>query len=365
MEIHWYFAAQDGTHPWNPKGVRLTDFEYMQQLAGAIDYNGFDGALIATTPGGNDPWSMATGLAMTTKNMKFIVAQYAGIIEPLWLAQMAASVDQISNGRLIINIINGQGPLVPQLGLPADHDERYALADEYWGVFRRLMTGETVDFEGKFVKLKGAKLMVEPVQKPYPELMIGGSSAPGLALAARHADCWLSLGLPPPIIKQHIARVRELAAAQGRKLRYGIRAYVIVRETKEEAWAAAQWQYDRMDREVVQRRLDKMKGYDAEGTQMLEAFWKTKVADGLPKDAREFEIHPGLWAGVGLIRVGTGTALVGDPDSILALMREYEEAGCEVFILGNYPHIEEAYRFADLVMPLAGRQKKAGRVTWY
>src|SRR5687768_7235770 len=117
MEIHWYFAAQDGTHPWHPKGTRLTDFEYMQQLAGAIDYNGFAGALIATTPGGNDPWSMATGLAMTTKNMKFIVAQYAGIIEPLWLAQMAASVDQISNGRLIINIINGQGPLVPQLGL--------------------------------------------------------------------------------------------------------------------------------------------------------------------------------------------------------------------------------------------------------
>ena len=363
MEIHWYFAAQDGTHPWSPAGTRVTDFAYMQQLAGATEHCGFAGALIATIPGGTDPWTLATGLAMNTKRIKFIVAQYAGVIAPLWLAQMAASVDQISNGRLVINIITGASSTQPQLGNSAVHDERYALADEYWGVFRRLMMGETVAFDGRFVKVKGAKLMLESVQRPYPELMIGGSSEPGLQLAAKHADTWLSLGVPPPVFAQKVKRLKELAAAEGRKLRFGLRTYVIVRETAEEAWAAAQWQYDRMDPEVVQRRLAKLPGTDSEGEKlMLEKF---QPGMALPKDARHFELYPGLWAGVGLIRIGTGTALVGDPEGILKIMREYEAAGCEVFILGNYPHIEEAYRFADLMGPLLKQETRAGRVTWY
>ena len=363
MEIHWYLAAQDGTHPWNPAGSRVTDFTYMKQLAGAIDYNGYAGALIATLPGGTDPWSLATGLAQHTQQMKFIVAQYAGVIAPLWLAQMAASVDQFSNGRLVINIIMGAGPSAPQLGISDVHDERYALGDEYWGVFRRLMAGETVNFDGKYVSLKNAKLLLDAVQKPHPELMMGGSSAPGLAFAAKHADTWLSLGIPPPLFAQKVARVKEMAAAQGRKLRYGIRAYVIVRETKEEAWAAAQWQYDRMDAAAIERRLEKLKKTDTEGDNLLAELIGT--GKPLPKDARGLEIHPGLWGGIGLIRQGTGTTIVGDPESVVATLREYEAAGAEVFILGNYPHVEEAYRFAELVMPLLKSEKRQGRVGWY
>ncbi len=363
MEIHWYFAAQDGTHPWSPGGGRVTDFSYMKQLAGAIDHNGYAGALIATLPGGTDPWSLATGLAMHTQQMKFIVAQYAGVIAPLWLAQMAASVDQISNGRLIINIIVGAGPSAPKLGISDNHEERYALAEEYWSVFRRLMTGETVTFEGKYVSLKNASLLLESVQKPYPEMMMGGSSESGLVFAAKHADTWLSLGIPPDMFAKKVARVKELAAAQGRKLRYGIRAYVIVRDTVEEAWAAAQWQYERMDADAIQRRLDKLAKTDTEGDSLLASL--IKPGKDLPKDARAFEIYPGLWGGIGLIRQGTGTTLVGDPEGIVSLMREYEAAGAEVFILGNYPHVEEAYRFADTVMPLIKNRKVNARVSWY
>jgi alkanesulfonate monooxygenase len=363
VELHWYFAAQDGTHPWNPGGTRVSDFNYMQQLAGAIDHNGYAGALIATLPGGTDPWTMATGLAMTTKRMKFIVAQYAGVIAPLWMAQMAASVDQISNGRLIINIINGAGNTAPQLGIFSDHDTRYELADEYWGVFRRLMQGETVDFQGEHVSLKGGRLLLQPVQKPYPELMMGGSSEAGLALAAKHADTWLSLAVPPPVYAEKVSQVRALATAQGRKLRFGVRAYVIVRETKEEAWAAAQWQYERMDRDAIRRRINQMTGVDAEGAKLISSF--VNVGDDLPKDARAFEIYPNLWAGIGLVRVGTGTSIVGDPETVAATLREYEQAGADVFILGNYPHVEEAYRFAELVMPLLERRDRQGRVSWY
>ena len=118
-----------------------------------------------------------------------------------------------------------------------------------------------------------------------------------------------------------------------------------------------------MESEAVQRRLDKLANTDAEGDGLLATLIKPGKA--LPKDARAFEIHPGLWGGIGLIRQGTGTTLVGDPEGVAALMREYEKAGAEVFILGNYPHIEEAYRFSDMVMPLLGMEKGRGRVAWY
>ncbi|MDB5572589.1 MAG: hypothetical protein JWN93_3772 [Hyphomicrobiales bacterium] len=363
MEIHWYLSAQDGAYPWNPKGARVCDFPYMQQLAGAIDHNGFAGALIATIPGATDPWTLAAGLAVTTKNMKFIVAQYAGVISPLWLAQMAASVDQISNGRLIINVIMGTGSTMPQLGIDLDHDSRYELAEEYWGVFRRLMMGETVTHSGRFVTLKDARLRLDSVQKPYPELMMGGSSEPGMAFAGKHADTWLSLAVPPPVFAANAAKVKAHAAAHGRKLRLGVRAYCIVRETVEEAWAAAQWQYERMDQDAMARRIAQMKGSDIVGGGLVASLVKDR--NDLPKHARGLEVHPGLWAGPGLIRAGTGTAFVGDAQGVLSLMREYEAAGAEVFILGNYPHIEEAYRFADLVMPLLKESDKKPKVLWH
>jgi alkanesulfonate monooxygenase len=366
MEIHWYLVAQDGRYPWNPKGTRRTDFAYLSQLAGAIDHCGYAGALIATLAGGTDPWNLATGLALKTEQMKFIVAQYAGVIHPLWLAQMACSVDEISRGRLIINVITGNQPTNDALGIGLEHDARYELADEYWGTFRRLMAGETIDLDGRFVKMKGAKLLLEPVQKPCPELMFGGSSEPALAFCAKHCDTWLSLALPPAQIKEKVARVKALAAAEGRSLRCGLRLHVIVRDTDEEAWGAAQWLYDRMDKGAIMRRIEKMKngGGDGVGGRLM-ADLVGVGADDLPRDARAFEVSPGLWGGIGLIRNGPGTTMVGSPETILRMIREYEEVGIETMILGGYPHIEEAYRFADLVLPLVRPETaKTGRVAW-
>jgi alkanesulfonate monooxygenase len=364
MEIHWYLVAQDGRYPWSPKGARRTDFAYLSQLAGAIDHCGYAGALIATLAGGTDPWNTATGLALKTERMKFIVAQYAGVMSPLWLAQTACTVDEISRGRLIINVITGNQPTNDALGVLLDHDARYELADEYWGAFRRLMAGETLDMDGSFVKMKGAKLLLEPVQKPGPELMFGGSSEPALQFCAKHCDTWLSLALPPPQVAEKVARVKAMATAQGRTLRCGLRLHVIVRDTEEEAWQAAQWLYDRMDKGAIMRRVEKMQSGDGVGAKLMTDLIGVGV-DDLPRDARAFEVYPGLWGGIGLIRNGPGTTIVGSPDTVLRMIREYEAAGIETMIFGGYPHIEEAYRFADLVLPLVQPEMaKTARVAW-
>src|ERR1700744_2471574 len=166
MEIYWYLAPIDGPYPWVKQGSRLTDFNYFKQMAGAVDYAGVNGALLATGGAAHDAWITAASLISVTERMKFIIAIHPGIIAPAMLAQKTATFDQFSKGRLIINVITGEKPQFPQYGIYHEHDERYELTDEYWGVWRRLMSGERVDFDGKHVSLKGAKLLLEPYQKP-------------------------------------------------------------------------------------------------------------------------------------------------------------------------------------------------------
>ena len=353
MELFWYIIPADGPYPWKPQGKRVTDPRYLRLLASTIDQSGLDGALIAGGPGGHDLWTFSSFLAAATENMKFIIAQHPGTLSPLLLAQQTATFDHFSKGRLIINVVNGDESMPAKYGVFLPHDERYALADEYWGIWKRLITGETVDHDGKYIKLKGARLSLEPYQKPRPELYFGGSSPAAMAVAAKHVDTYLTWGEPPPQAGEKIAQVRKLAAAQGRTLKYGVRIYVIVRETKEEAWAATQWLYDKIDKETVEatRRVTAHSG--SEGQRRMDEL----VGNKLPKDARDLEVYPDIWAGIGLVRVGPGTAIVGDPETVVARLRDYEAQGFEVFILSGFPLLEEAQRFSDLVMPLLRKSR--------
>jgi alkanesulfonate monooxygenase len=278
--------------------------------------------------------------------MKFIIAVHPGIVAPLMLAQKAATFDQFSDGRLILNMVTGENRQMPPYGIELDHDERYALTDEYWSVWRRLMSGETVDFQGKYMNLRGAQLRLPPLQKPYPPLFFGGSSEPALSVAARHADTYLTWGEPPPLAAEKIASVRE--RAKGRKVKFGIRLNVIVRETKQEAWDAAQWLLDRMDDSVVAGAQARNQASDSVGQQRMREI----VGSQKPKHARDLEIYPDLWAGFGLVRNGPGTAIVGDPETVAARILEYRDIGFDTFIISGQPLLEETYRVADLLLPL-------------
>ena len=120
------------------------------------------------------------------------------------------------------------------------HDERYAVTDEFLHIWRGLMAGETVTFEGKHLRAENGRLIFPPVQKPYPPLYFGGSSPAGIAVAAEHCDVYLTWGEPPAQVAEKIAAARAAAARKGKTFSFGIRLHVIVRETEAEAWAAAE-----------------------------------------------------------------------------------------------------------------------------
>jgi len=346
MEVFWFIPTHgDGKYLGTTHGARAVDFDYMTQIAKAADTLGYGGVLLPTGKSCEDPWIAASALIPATKNLKFLVAVRPGLMSPTTAARMASSFDRISGGRLLVNVVTGGDAVeLAGEGLHLDHDARYDLTDEFLTVWRRTLQGEQVDFEGDYVHVTGGKVLYPPVQKPYPPLFFGGSSDAGHRVAANHIDVYLSWGEPPAQVAEKMATVRKLAAEQGRTVRFGIRLHVIVRETEEKAWEAANDLIRYLDDETIAEAQSILGRFDSVGQRrMMELH-------GGSRD--KLEISPNLWAGVGLVRGGAGTALVGDPRTVADRMLEYDELGIDTFILSGYPHLEEAYQFAESVFPL-------------
>lgn len=352
MQILWFIPTHgDGRYLGTAIGGRAITPEYLRQIAQAVDSLGYTGALIPTGRSCEDAWIIASSLIAVTKQMKFLVAIRPGIASPGVAARMAATFDRMSNGRLLVNVVTGGDPVeLAGDGLHLSHDERYDLTDEFLTIWRAVMSGETVDLEGHHIQVKGSKLLFPPVQTPYPALWFGGSSAAAKRVAAKHIDVYLTWGEPPQQVAQKIKEVRQLAAEQGRTVRFGIRLHVIVRETALEAWDAANQLIQYVDEEAIATAQKAFARADSEGQRRMSQL------HGGSREA--LEISPNLWAGVGLVRGGAGTALVGDPDTVAQRMLEYAELGIETFIFSGYPHLEEAYRSAELLfsrLPLENR----------
>lgn len=268
---------------------------------------------------------------------------------PTEAARQAATFDRLSNGRLLVNVVVGGRPSdLAGDGIFLAHDERYAYADEFLDVWSRTLAGERVDFSGTHLSVTGAKLNFLPIQQPHPPIFLGGSSPAARTLAARHVDTYLTWGEPPAQAAEKIADVRQRAAERGRTVRFGIRLHLIVRETESEAWDAANKLISHLSDEMIaesQRALTA--DSDSEGQRRM-----TALHNG---DRRNLEVAPNLWAGVGLVRGGAGTALVGDPQTVAARLNEYAAIGIDTVIASGFPHLEEAYRVAELLFPVLGR----------
>jgi alkanesulfonate monooxygenase len=345
MDILWFIPGHgDFRYLGSSVGRRNTSFAYLSQVAQAIDSLGYTGALIPTGQTCEDAWMIASSLIPLTKQMKFLVAIRPGTIAPVIGARMAATFDRLSEGRLLLNIITGGDPVeLAGEGTHMSHDERYEVTDEFLEVWRAVLRGDEVNFTGKHFDVRGGKLLMPPVQQPYPPIYFGGSSPAALKVAAKHVDLYLTLGEPPQQIAEKFAEVRALAEAEGRTMRFGVRLHIIVRETNDEAWSAANDLLRYVDDKLIAAQQAKLARFDSIGQQRMKE---------LHNGSREsLEISPNLWAGVGLVNKGIGTALVGDPDTIVERLQEYADLGADTFILSGFPHLEEAYRVAELVLP--------------
>jgi len=341
----WFIPTHgDGRWLGSNDGSRPTEFSYLAQVAQAADRLGFEGALLPTGRTCEDSWVVASALAPLTRRLKFLVAVRPGVTSPLFAARQAATLDRVSGGRLLINVVaGGDASEMAADGVFLDHDQRYALTDEYLTIWRRLMAGETVDFTGRHLSVKGASLLFPPVRQAGPPLYLGGSSEAAADVTADHIDLYLTWGEPPPAVALKVADVRRRAEAKGRQVRFGGRFHVIVRETEAEAWAEAERLISRLDDAVIAKAQRGMARTDSVGQARMSA-----LHGG---DRSKLVVYPNLWAGVGLVRGGAGTALVGSADQVAERIREYRAAGLETFVLSGYPHLEESYRVAELLLP--------------
>jgi alkanesulfonate monooxygenase len=345
MKLLWFFPTfGDGRFLAAQSGSRPPNFKYLRQIAQAADDLGYYGALLPTGRSCEDAWIVASALFPFTTQLRFLVAVRPGTVSPPLAARMAATFDSLSGGRLLINVVTGGDPgELAGEGVQLSHDERYAQTDEFLEIFRRL-GNEELNFKGDHYEVERAKLLLKGVQKPHPPLFLGGSSAAAQRIAARHIDTYLTWGEPPQAVAEKISAVKALAAREGRTLQFGIRLHIIVRETEREAWAAANDLIRYVTDEQIKAAQKQFASFDSEGQRRMSALHSG--------DRANLEISPNLWAGVGLVRGGAGTALVGDPQTVAKRILEYRDLGIDYFILSGYPHLEEAYRVHEFLFPL-------------
>jgi alkanesulfonate monooxygenase len=333
-----------------PDNYRPPTRRYLAEVARAADRLGYEGVLTPTGTWCEDAWLTTSALLAETERLKFLVAFRPGLVPPTLAAQQTATLQRFSEGRVLLNVVTG-GDNVEQrrFGDWLDHDERYARTGEFLHIVNRLWrqsSDESLDHEGTYYKVADARVSAPP--DPLPQIYFGGSSAAAMPIAAEHVDVYLTWGEPPQDAAAKIEKVRKLAAQRGRTVRFGIRLHTISRDSSAAAWAVADDLLAGLDPVAVAKATALHSKSESEGQRRMTALHGGRLD--------RLEIYPNLWAGVGLVRGGAGTALVGSHEEVANLIYEYHSLGFDEFILSGYPHLEESYWFAEGVLPILRRK---------
>lgn len=353
LTFHWFLPTSGdsrdivggghGMPAGTAGGARPATLAYLGQVARTAEQLGFVGALTPTGAWCEDAWLTTAMLVESTERLKFLVAFRPGQVSPTLAAQMAATFQWLSKDRLLLNVVTGgESHEQRAYGDFLDKEARYRRTDEFLHIVRALWAGKTVDFAGEHLRVEQATLQRLP--EPVPQLYFGGSSPAAGRVAAEHVDVYLTWGEPPQAVAEKIAWINGLAAERGRTLRHGIRLHVITRDTAEEAWAQAARLLAGIDQATIDRVQQSLARSESEGQRRMLALHGGRRDD--------LQIAPNLWAGVGLVRGGAGTALVGSHTEVADRIEEYHRLGITEFVLSGYPHIEEAYWFGEGVLPI-------------
>ena len=355
--FHWYLPTSgDGRDivGWahsrvataDPRSAgRAPDFDYLADVARAADRLGFESVLTPTGTWCEDAWITTAALVSVTSRLRFIVALRPDSVSPTLAAQMAATFQRVSGGRLDLNIVTGSDEEEQRrFGDWLSHDQRYARTDEFLSVLRGAWGAEPFDFSGSHYEVAGAAIG-RPLPGSAPRVYLGGASPAAARVSARHADVHLTWGEPPAAVAARLDEIRREAALLGRPSpRFGIRLHVITRDTAAEAWAQAGRMLAAMDPAAVAVARRRFEASTSVGQQRM-----TALTSGGPG---RLEVSPNLWAGFALLRRHAGTALVGSHAEVAERIAEYHALGVEDFILSGQPHLEEAYAVAEGLLPV-------------
>ncbi len=356
LRFHWFLPTNGdgrnivggghGVATGTAGAIRPASIAYLGQVARSAEQLGFEAALTPTGAWCEDAWLVTAMLTEVTERLKFLVAFRPGLISPTLSAQMAATFQRHSGGRLLLNVVTGGEAAEQQAyGDFLDKAQRYERCAEFLDIVTRLWRGETVTQDGAHLRVEGARLSRLP--DPVPDLYFGGSSGSAGPVAARYTNVYLTWGEPPAAVDAKLRWMDGLARdvrGSGPTLRYGFRLHVITRDTSHEAWLQANRLIEGLDEAMIAEVQEGLARSESEGQRRMRELHGGSLGN--------LEISPNLWAGVGLVRGGAGTALVGSHAEVADRIEEYAALGISEFILSGYPHLEEAYWFGEGVLPI-------------
>lgn len=342
-EVSWFapICSDDYEYLGVPDNALKSTFAHTSEILLTADRLGYRNILCPSSyQVGQDTLTFASAVAPMTQQINLLTAVRCGELHPPMLARTIATLDHILQGRLTINIISSEMP-----GEQMSSEDRYQRSREVIEILKQAWTQDAIDYSGQFYNLKLNS--TEPV-KPYqqnggPLLYFGGYSDPGKDLCAEHCDVYLMWPDTEANLLGHMEDVSQRAAKYGRKVDFGLRIHMVVRETEAEAKAAAQ---------KLVSRLDDIYGAEIRNrAQDAKTLGVALQAQARERSDEEGFVEPLVWTGIGRARSGCGAALVGDPDQILAKIQRYMDMGMRSFIFSGYPHLDECKRFAEYVLP--------------
>lgn len=341
VEISWFGALCDDDYEYLgvPEDRLKSSWPHCSEIVKIADALGYDNVLLPSGYQlGMDSTSFAAAIATHTEQIQLLLAVRMG---EMWLPQLArqlATIDQMANGRLTINIISSDIP-----GAPLESALRYQRTREWMTVLRALLNGESVEHHGEFVDLVVDPPRMRTVSGKCPPFYFGGFSPAAKDTAAQHADVFLTWPDTVSGVAGTVKEMTEMAAGYDRELKYGLRAHVIVRETEAQSRAAAERLLSKLDDDEGEKIRQKSLDTKSVGVSRQNELRESSSDDGF--------VEENLWTGVGRARSGAGAAIVGDPDQVLAKLKAYQEIGVGAFILSGYTHAAEADLFAKYVLP--------------
>ena len=352
----WFPGNDNLTKPGLSGGEDGTSYiDYLAEIARAAEIAGFQGGLIPSFPSTDEPWVISAFLARETKTFRFMIPFQPGFLNPVVAARQTASLQRATGGRALYNIITGGGgPQQLWWGDSVPHDDRYTRTTEFLDIIRGVWRGGPFNYTGKFYQVEDAGLPDPLSAEEFPEIYFSGSSDAALASASKHADYYLSWLEPFDALRDKFSRVKERTDQLGRKIKTAVRVDILARPTEQEAWTEIRKGFENASPEALAR---------FQGTgEPSESVGAARQRDFRPKTINSYKdliTAPNIFSGFSLLRGGQTQGIVGSYEQVAERLDDLVQLGADAFILASTPHLEEAYRVGEEVLPLV-RGKPSG-----
>ncbi|AXG82966.1 LLM class flavin-dependent oxidoreductase [Streptomyces paludis] len=348
-EFLWYIPnTVEPGHRGDPTTSGWGSIEYSTDLARTAEEHGWDGALLGTGWGRPDTFTVATALAARTTTFKPLIAIRPGYWRPANFASAAATLDQLSRGRVLVNIVSGLDNPEAYGDGNVDPAARYARTREFLHLVRRLWTEENVTFRGEHFQVTGSTVAPGPYTaaggRTHPTLYFGGASDAAERVSAAEADVQLFWGEPLDGLAQRIDRLKTLSEQVERRhepLEFGLRITTVVRDTTEEAWRDAEAKVARMADGAGETNWTGNRRTAVGQQRLLDLARRGEVLDTC------LYTTPGRFGGGG----AATTWLVGSPDDVATALDNYRKLGITHFVLSDTPYKQEIGRVGDQLLP--------------